>query len=164
MSESSTDIVVHPAGGRLDRKNVANHEIKVGKAGNYLITVSAAEAVIITLIDQDQITVAADGNPGPQASAWIAAPLAPGSYTLRVTTQNPAPTTEYSVTAKVDDRAEQRNAADNPSDDPQGRGERPGPDAPVSDEELPEGGRAHPDPADWESSGHQIGPTAAGPI
>jgi hypothetical protein len=164
MTETSSAIVVNPEGGRLSRKNVADHEIKVAGAGRYLITVSSAEAVIITLIDQDGITVAADGDPGPGASAWISAPLAPGSYTLRVTTRNPAPTTEYTVTAKVDDKADEREALDNPTDDPKGRGERPGPDAPLSEEELAEGGRSHPDPADWESSGHQIGPTAAGPI
>lgn len=165
MTESSPAIVVNPPGGRLSKQNVADHEIKVARAGSYLITVSSLEAVVITLIDQDGITVAADGDLGPVASAWVAAPLAPGSYILRVTTQNPAPTTEYSITAGEDERSAQRGAAtDSPADDPKGRTERPGPDAPVSGDELAQGGRSHPDPADWASSGHQIGPTAAGPI
>lgn len=162
--EESPAIVVHPEGGRLSNKNVADHEIKVADAGRYLITVSSMEAVTITLEDQDGITVAADGDPGPGASAWVSAPLAPGSYRLRVTTQNPASTTDYTVTAKPDGKADAREAAGNPTDDPKGRGERPGPDAPLSGGELAQGGRAHPDPEDWESSGHQIGPTAAGPI
>lgn len=165
MTESSPSIVVNPQHGRLSKKNVADHEIKVASAGRYLITVSALEAVVITLIDQDGITVAADGDPGPVASAWISAPLSPGSYMLRVTTENPAPTTEYAISAKADTGAEERaGVSDRPADSPKGRADRPGPDAPTTDDELAQGGRAHPDPADWEASGHQIGPTASGPI